>query len=52
MLLTFPDRYLTSGKLSDLTLKLGEKNWQIHKAIACCHSKWFDKAVTSGYEVS
>ncbi|KAJ6279022.1 hypothetical protein J3E71DRAFT_368429 [Bipolaris maydis] len=42
--------YLTSGNLSDLTLNFGEKSWQIHKALACCHSKWFRKAVTIGFE--
>ena len=44
-------RYLIDGNLSDLTLIFGEKSWQIHKALACCHSKWFQKAVTSGFEV-
>jgi hypothetical protein len=38
--------------LSDLTLNFGEKSWQIHKALACCHSKWFQKAVTIGFKVS
>ncbi|CAO2656526.1 Nn.00g053290.m01.CDS01 [Neocucurbitaria sp. VM-36] len=42
--------YLRSGNLSDLTLNFGEKSWQTHKALACCHSKWFHKAVTSGFE--
>lgn len=41
-----------AGNLSDLTLKFGEKSWQIHKALACCHSKWFQKAVTIGFKVS
>ncbi|KAF1828723.1 hypothetical protein BDW02DRAFT_593086 [Decorospora gaudefroyi] len=36
--------YLIAGNLSDLTLTFGEKSWQIHKALACCHSTWFQKA--------
>ncbi|KAK7178268.1 BTB/POZ domain-containing protein [Paraphaeosphaeria sporulosa] len=40
--------YLQSGSLSDLTLNFGEKSWQVHKALAICHSKWFQKALTSG----
>jgi hypothetical protein len=43
--------YLTSGVLSDLTLEFGDKPWQIHKALAVCHSKWFQKALTVGLEV-
>jgi hypothetical protein len=43
--------YLLSGKLSDLTLNFGNKTWQIHKALAVCHSKWFQKALTGGLEV-
>ncbi|KAH6134222.1 hypothetical protein HBI68_247100 [Parastagonospora nodorum] len=42
--------YLLSGKLSDLTLNFGSKTWQIHKALAVCHSKWFQKALTGGLE--
>ncbi|KAH8730762.1 hypothetical protein GQ44DRAFT_699808 [Phaeosphaeriaceae sp. PMI808] len=42
--------YLIPGNLSDLTLTFGEKSWQIHKALACSHSKWFQKAVTIGFE--
>ncbi|KAF9730209.1 hypothetical protein PMIN04_012258 [Paraphaeosphaeria minitans] len=42
--------YLQSGSLSDLTLNFGEKSWQIHKALAVCHSKWFQKALTNGLE--
>ncbi|EDU44795.1 predicted protein [Pyrenophora tritici-repentis Pt-1C-BFP] len=38
-------KYLFAGNLSDLTLTFGEKSWQIHKALACCHSTWFEKAV-------
>ncbi|KAF2457211.1 hypothetical protein BDY21DRAFT_386018 [Lineolata rhizophorae] len=41
---------LKSGNLSDLTLNFGNKSWQIHKALACCHSEWFRKAVTIGFE--
>ncbi|KAF2007552.1 hypothetical protein P154DRAFT_414539, partial [Amniculicola lignicola CBS 123094] len=44
--------YLFAGNLSDLTLTFGEKSWQIHKALACCHSTWFQKAVTIGFEES
>ncbi|KAH7410422.1 hypothetical protein DE146DRAFT_742876 [Phaeosphaeria sp. MPI-PUGE-AT-0046c] len=44
--------YLLVGNLSDLTLIFGEKSWQIHKAIACCHSKWFRNAVKPGFEES
>ncbi|KAF2275229.1 uncharacterized protein EI97DRAFT_81740 [Westerdykella ornata] len=42
--------YLTAGNLSDLTVTFGEKRWQIHKALACCHSKWFHKALTAGFK--
>lgn len=45
-------RYLASGNLADLTLNFGEKSRQIHKALACSHSKWFQKAVTGGFDVS
>ncbi|RMZ69840.1 BTB POZ domain-containing [Pyrenophora seminiperda CCB06] len=45
-------RYLFAGNLSDLTLAFGEKTWQIHKALACCYSTWFQKAVTSGFKES
>ncbi|KAH7078407.1 hypothetical protein FB567DRAFT_135069 [Paraphoma chrysanthemicola] len=45
-------KYLFAGNLSDLTLNFGEKSWQIHKAIACCHSVWFQKAVNIGFEES
>ncbi|KAH7563633.1 plasma membrane calciumhypothetical proteintransporting atpase 2 [Bipolaris maydis] len=44
--------YLFTGNLSDLTLTFGEKSWQIHKALACCHSTWFQKAVTTGFKES
>jgi hypothetical protein len=43
--------YLISGDLSDLTLNFGGKTWQVHKALAICHSKWFQKALTSGLKV-
>jgi hypothetical protein len=43
--------YLLSGTLSDLTLSFGDKTWRIHKALTVCHSKWFQKALTSGLEV-
>lgn len=43
--------YLLSGQLSDLTLNFGDKTWQIHKALTVCHSKWFQKALTSGLKV-
>lgn len=43
--------YLRSGAFSDLCLKLGEKSWQIHKVLAVCHSKWFEKNLTIGMEV-
>jgi hypothetical protein len=33
-------------------LTFGEKSWQIHKALACCHSIWFQKAVNIGFEAS
>ncbi|KAI2481063.1 hypothetical protein Ptr902_08089 [Pyrenophora tritici-repentis] len=36
--------YLFAGNFSDLTLTFGEKSWQIHRALACCHSIWFQKA--------
>ncbi|KAF2845648.1 hypothetical protein T440DRAFT_493225 [Plenodomus tracheiphilus IPT5] len=42
--------YLLSGNLSDLTLNFGDKTWQIHKALTVCHSKWFQKALTSGFK--
>ncbi|KAJ6199969.1 hypothetical protein J3E72DRAFT_238593 [Bipolaris maydis] len=42
--------YLICGNLSDLTLNFGDKSWQIHKALASCHSKWFRKAITIGFE--
>jgi hypothetical protein len=29
----------------------GSKTWQIHKPLTICHSKWFQKAFTSGLEV-
>ncbi|KAH7079102.1 hypothetical protein BKA63DRAFT_531809 [Paraphoma chrysanthemicola] len=45
-------KYLLAGNLSDLTLNFGEKSWQIHKALACCHSVWFQKAVNIGFEES
>ncbi|CAN9091547.1 unnamed protein product [Alternaria alternata] len=45
-------KYLFAGNLSDLTLTFGEKSWQIHKALACCHSTWFEKAVNSGFKES
>ncbi|KAF2818317.1 hypothetical protein CC86DRAFT_399334 [Ophiobolus disseminans] len=44
--------YLFAGNLSDLTLNFGEKSWQIHRALACCHSIWFQKAVNIGFEAS
>lgn len=44
--------YLVAGNLSDLTLVFGERKWAIHKALACCHSKWFHNAVTSGFQES
>lgn len=44
--------YLTTGELSDLILSFGEKSWQIHKALACSHSKWFQKAFTGDFDVS
>lgn len=50
LLLLILNSYLITGNLSDLTLTFGEKTWHIHKALACCHSKWFQKAVTSGFE--
>ncbi|KAF2690381.1 hypothetical protein K458DRAFT_459578 [Lentithecium fluviatile CBS 122367] len=43
---------LRTGILSDLVLHFGEKSWNIHRAIACCHSKWFQKALTVGLEES
>lgn len=45
-------RYLTAGNFSDLTLQFGERSWKIHKAIACCHSKWFHTILTIGFKVS
>ncbi|KAK7183848.1 uncharacterized protein CC84DRAFT_1089157 [Paraphaeosphaeria sporulosa] len=44
--------YLTAGNFSDLTLQFGERTWKIHKAIACCHSKWFHNVMTIGFKVS
>lgn len=44
--------YLLSGQLSDLTLNFGQKTWRIHKALTICHSKWFQKALTSGLKVT
>ncbi|KAF2177164.1 hypothetical protein K469DRAFT_604387, partial [Zopfia rhizophila CBS 207.26] len=44
--------YLIASNLSDLTLTFSEKSWQIHKALTYCHSKWFQKAVTIGFELS
>jgi hypothetical protein len=43
--------YLRSGSLSDLTLNFEGKTWQIHKTLAICQSRWFQKALTSGLEV-
>ncbi|OAF98554.1 uncharacterized protein CC84DRAFT_1191749 [Paraphaeosphaeria sporulosa] len=44
--------YLFAGNLSDLTLTFGETSWQVHRALACCHSIWFQKAVNIGFKAS
>ncbi|OWY53981.1 hypothetical protein AALT_g11688 [Alternaria alternata] len=43
---------LCAGNFSDLTLIFGGKSWQIHKALVCCHSTWFDRAVNSSFKES
>jgi len=46
------DRVLNSFLPEIVAAGAREKSWQIHKTLACCHSKWFQKAVTGDFEVS
>lgn len=39
-----------SGKLSDLTVTCNGRRFQVHKAIVCSQSPFFDKACSSGFK--
>ncbi|KAJ5318321.1 hypothetical protein N7476_004741, partial [Penicillium atrosanguineum] len=43
-------RLLDSGRYSDLTISCGEKNFQVHRAIVCSQSSFFDAAVKGGFK--
>ncbi|OAL55999.1 hypothetical protein IQ07DRAFT_660303 [Pyrenochaeta sp. DS3sAY3a] len=43
-------QYFQSGVATDLTLIFGDRTRQLHKALVCCHSKWFQKAVNGRFE--
>ncbi len=45
-------RLLQSGLFSDVTVKCGERTWNLHKNILCSRNIWFEKALTGNYEVS
>jgi hypothetical protein len=43
-------RLLRTGLFSDVTVKCGDRTWQLHKNILCSRSVWFEKALTGSFE--
>jgi len=42
---------LESGKYTDLTVKVNERKWKVHKAVLCTQSDFFAKLCDSGFKV-
>lgn len=40
----------SSGKLSDLLVMCGTQTWNVHRAIICARSRWFEKAYYGGFK--
>lgn len=43
-------RLLESGLFSDVTVRCGDRTWNLHKNILCSRSIWFEKALTGNFE--
>jgi hypothetical protein len=43
-------RMLRTGLFSDVTVKCGDRIWQLHKNILCTRSVWFEKALTGRFQ--
>ncbi|KAK0610665.1 BTB/POZ protein [Bombardia bombarda] len=50
--LSSDEKLLESGLFSDVTVKCGDKTWNLHKNILCSRSIWFEKALTGNFEES
>jgi hypothetical protein len=48
--LTDATRLLRSGLFSDVTIKCGDRTWELHKNILCSRSEWFEKALTGKFK--
>jgi hypothetical protein len=46
-----PVSYYTSGKLADLVITCGEREFHVHKIILCGRSKYFAKMMEGGWKV-
>lgn len=50
-MLTLPTyRLLRTGLFSDVTVKCGDRTWNLHKNIICSRCDWFKKALTGQFK--
>jgi len=52
MLMTGWNRMLRTGRFADASIHCGTKTWHVHTSIVCSRSEYFEKALTSDFEVS
>ncbi|KAK3343294.1 BTB/POZ protein [Neurospora tetraspora] len=48
--LSSDEKLLESGLFSDVTVRCGDRTWNLHKNILCSRSIWFEKALTGNFE--
>ncbi|KAK4118675.1 hypothetical protein N657DRAFT_583296 [Parathielavia appendiculata] len=48
--LSSDEKLLRTGLFSDVTLKCGDRTWQLHENIFCSRSLWFEKALTGSFQ--